>query len=282
MELTNRITLGCDPEFFVKDKELDKFVPAYLTGITGTKENPQELEHGGAVQVDGMALEFNIRPADNANDFSSNIYNTIKDIRKQVDRKYQFVFKPFVKFDKDIFENTPSKYKELGCDPDYDRNGNEKTPPEGSNLLPVRAAGGHIHIGFCKDMDIKDPRYLEDCKMIANILGRYITFNFRGEDNWNRKRYYGSGISYRPKPYGIEIRTPSNNWVGWSKANKAILFNSIKNVMNKIINNTPIDSYNDVIDRRLLNSNSRTKRDMYGYYIRSVEPYKERMIGVNF
>ena len=63
------ITIGCDPEFFVKEN--NKFVNAHGL-IEGTKDFPQ-LVNKGAVQVDGMALEFNINPAKNSKEFVSNI-----------------------------------------------------------------------------------------------------------------------------------------------------------------------------------------------------------------
>lgn len=280
LKLAKEITIGCDPEFFIKDKELDKFVPAYLTGITGTKEKPQKLKNGGAVQVDGMALEFNIKPANNAIDFHDNIHNTIKEIRQLVNRKYQFVFKPFVRFDKEIFDSTPEEYKELGCDPDFNEKGEAKTPPNGSNLRPVRAAGGHIHIGFCQNMDVNDPRYQEDCRIIANIINQKLGFNFYGRDNQLRRDIYGRGVSYRPKPYGIEIRTPSNNWVGWNKDNKTILFTEIQNLMSSILKNNG-EYYCRNPDLIYWNRRYLLRRDNYWYY-RLTEPLKDKMIGVNF
>ena len=56
---------GADPELFVKrDGE-------FKSGhglIEGGKENPYPVERG-AVQVDGMALEFNIDPAADEDNF---------------------------------------------------------------------------------------------------------------------------------------------------------------------------------------------------------------------
>ena len=52
------MTFGCDPELFVVNGN-DEFV--YPEWIPGNKEEPHPVEHG-AVQIDGMAAEFNIDP----------------------------------------------------------------------------------------------------------------------------------------------------------------------------------------------------------------------------
>ena len=54
-----QILVGCDPEVFVAKG--GKFISAHGM-IPGTKKAPHKVERG-AVQVDGMALEFNIDPA---------------------------------------------------------------------------------------------------------------------------------------------------------------------------------------------------------------------------
>jgi hypothetical protein len=55
--------IGADPEFFLRDKATGKFVSAHGL-IPGTKRQPMKVDKG-AVQVDGMALEFNIDPVTN-------------------------------------------------------------------------------------------------------------------------------------------------------------------------------------------------------------------------
>jgi len=54
-----QILVGCDPEYFVKKNGI--FQSAHGL-IMGDKKNPQKVRNG-AVQVDGMAVEFNIDPA---------------------------------------------------------------------------------------------------------------------------------------------------------------------------------------------------------------------------
>ena len=57
--MSHNILIGCDPEVFVKQNGVFRSAHGL---IRGDKKNPQKIR-SGAVQVDGMALEFNIDPA---------------------------------------------------------------------------------------------------------------------------------------------------------------------------------------------------------------------------
>jgi len=58
-----KILVGCDPELFVKK---DGVLVSAHGLVQGSKEHPFRVSKG-AVQVDGMALEFNIDPAEDEN-----------------------------------------------------------------------------------------------------------------------------------------------------------------------------------------------------------------------
>lgn len=206
------ITLGADPEFFVEHS--GHFVLAEKTGITGTKQRPTPLRHGGAVQVDGCALEFNIQPARTALEFDNNIETTISDIRQVVDRSFGFRFIPSVTFGKDEWDTGSTESKMLGCDPDYDAyTMKTKTPPQGSGDKPFRTAAGHIHIGFT-DADPQDPSHIFDCAILSQYLDMSLGQHSVCWDNdLERQRLYGEKGSFRPKPYGMEYRVLSNAWV---------------------------------------------------------------------
>ena len=62
--------IGADPEVFVTDKN-NQFVSAFNM-VPGDKAKPYPVPFG-AVQVDGMALEFNIEPASTRQEFIHNI-----------------------------------------------------------------------------------------------------------------------------------------------------------------------------------------------------------------
>src|SRR5688572_15153592 len=109
------ILIGADPELFVKKD--GKAVSAFNL-IEGTKHNPQQVD-GGAVQVDGMALEFNITPSASKNEFKDNIHRVLSQLRAMVPREYEFDFSSVAHFDPDYIANQPEDAKRLGCDPDF-------------------------------------------------------------------------------------------------------------------------------------------------------------------
>ena len=66
------ILIGADPELWIIDRKTGK--PISAEGLfEGTKAAPYQVENG-AVQVDGMAAEFNINPAKDSREF---VYNTL-------------------------------------------------------------------------------------------------------------------------------------------------------------------------------------------------------------
>ena len=83
------ILIGADPEFFVKT--LGKLVSGFSL-IPGDKENPHPVDKG-AIQVDGMALEFNIDPVQDEDSFFSNI-NTVLSQMAAMLPDHEFAFIP--------------------------------------------------------------------------------------------------------------------------------------------------------------------------------------------
>ena len=206
------ILIGADPEFFLKDKETGKFVSAYGM-IEGTKKNPLKVD-GGAVQVDGMALEFNIDPARSRKEFSGNITKVLAQLRAMIPDKYEFVFTPVAHFGEEYIQSQPPEAKVLGCDPDFNayRDGAPNPTPDGS--LGFRTASGHIHIGWTNDVSITDPEHLDACHMLIKQLETVLgTSSLAWDDDTTRRELYGKAGSYRPKPYGVEYRTLSNAWL---------------------------------------------------------------------
>lgn len=201
------VMIGCDPEVFVKQN--NNFISAYGL-IKGDKRNPQPVDKG-AVQVDGMALEFNIDPAKNENEFVVNIQTVFGTLKKMVEG-YDVVVEPVAHFNDEYFNNQPKESKILGCDPDF--NGwtcyeNERP----NSKRPMRTAAGHIHIGFKKQGKDEFKHFLLCCEMAKQLdvfLG--IPSLFYDEDT-ERRSMYGKAGCFRPKPYGMEYRTLSNAWL---------------------------------------------------------------------
>jgi hypothetical protein len=201
--------LGADPEFFVKDG--DKYVSAYGL-VKGTKNNPQKVQLG-AVQVDGMALEYNIDPVTTEADFISYNRHVLKELRDVVDPKLSFAFDPVATFGYDYIQGQDEEAKKLGCTPDFNAyTGEENAPPDAE--MPFRTASGHIHVGWTKGMDIEDPEHLEACRMMVKQLDAVLgTASVVWDSDPTRRQLYGKAGAFRPKSYGVEYRVMSNAWL---------------------------------------------------------------------
>src|SRR5689334_6747018 len=77
------IRIGADPEFFVRQN--NQFISGH-TFKCGSKDFPMKTEHG-YVQVDGLALEANVTPAETREQFIENVQGVISDLNDIVSKK---------------------------------------------------------------------------------------------------------------------------------------------------------------------------------------------------
>lgn len=208
------ILIGADPEVFVFDYKNQKF----LSGegmIPGTKHEPFKVPFG-AIQVDGVALEFNIDPAKTVKEFVGNVvkvYDNLKDRVYKAGPSFVLRTQPVADFDPNYFEEHVSfEAKLLGCDPDYNaytRQANE--PPQGER--PFRTASGHIHVGWTTHAETNG-FHQAMCEQITKHLDLYLALPSRFWDvDTRRRELYGQLGAFRPKHYGLEYRVLSNVWV---------------------------------------------------------------------
>ena len=206
-----KFLIGCDPEFFLK--EGDKIIPACGT-IPGTKDKPFKVEKG-AVQVDGLATEFNIDPASTEDEFVINIDTVIGELKKLIPKNTDLSDTVSYSFE-EVWKDIPYGSRRLGCDPDFDAyNEGERAVPNYLKKSTYRHVGGHIHIGWTKDQDIVSPTHLHACKELSKQLDYFLflpslLLDQKSED---RVAFYGQPGIFRPKPYGMEYRSLSNFWV---------------------------------------------------------------------
>src|SRR5690554_3499131 len=253
-----KILVGAGPEFFVKQNCV--FVSAYGL-IKRDKKNPVKVDRG-AVQVDGMALEFNIDPASSQDEFLLNI-NTVMSILQQMVPDYDHSVVPVADFGAEYIAAQPPEAKELGCDPDFNAwlsAVNEKPNME----LAFRTASGHVHIGWGDGFDIENPKHLAMCEMATKQMDFYLGLpSLMFDKDVRRRSMYGKSGTYRPKVYGVEYRTLSNAWL---KSESLIrwVFNSVQTGMKElmagnhlwnqygdiqdIINNSDVDAAKAIID----------------------------------
>jgi len=209
----SNITIGADPEFFLMHTKSGKFVSAHDI-VPGTKAKPHRLSKG-AVQADGTAVEFNIDPANNEEEFIKNIKTTLGEIRDMIDPSLEFKYQPCVYYPIEYFNSLPYVARELGCDPDYSAfTGRPNVMSTYVNdKVMMRTGAGHIHIGWDKDIPVDDPVHLEDCRLLASALNMPNMIIKRITPANERHLLYGGTNAFRPKPYGMEYREPSNYWL---------------------------------------------------------------------
>jgi hypothetical protein len=214
--LPRMATIGCDPELFVR---INGNLHSAHGLIPGNKKDPFKVP-GGAVQVDGMALEFNVDPVGGWDMFMfrHRINRVMEAMKKMTPEGSEFVLEPVAVFDKQHFDAQPEEAKELGCDPDYNAwNGGEENPRP-DNRTTMRTASGHIHVGFKPDDipgDLMGPEYQELCRKIVKEMDVFLGIpSVLYDKDARRRSMYGKAGAFRYKPkYGVEYRVLSNVWL---------------------------------------------------------------------
>lgn len=237
-------TIGADPEIFMG--KAGKFVSAH-GAVPGDKGNPFPVENG-AVQVDGMALEFNINPANSLQQFEGNL-QSVQNTLKEMIGDYEFIEDCSVFFDQEFFDAVPHMNKVLGCEADY--NGwslSQTQPPDGDSLM--RTAGGHVHIGGFFSNDPFDMDHFFSSGRLARILDEVLgVYSILWDKDDQRRSMYGKAGSFRPKTYGMEYRTLSNKWL-FNKNLVKFVYSSVEEAINKMFDEEyePDPVVKDIID----------------------------------
>lgn len=242
-----KIKLGCDPELFLADATGKLMASCGLIGGTKAEPQPLPLGPGYAVQEDNVAIEFNIPPASNAEEFQSSIKGTLKHLMERVDVMYGFKILNLsaVSFPKDQLESPAAQ--EFGCDPDYNAWTLKRNPKPKAEDECLRSCGGHVHVGF------ENPRF-DKIKLIRAMdlfLGVPSTLMDKGH---LRRSLYGKRGAFRDKSYGVEYRTLSNFWVFDDRLVKWV-FDNTEKAVNAVESQFAVDDYKDSIQEAIDNNN---------------------------
>ncbi len=204
-----KLLIGADPEVFVMQG--GKFVSAHGL-VEGTKDVPFAVDCG-AVQVDGMALEFNIDPAANSKEFEHNI-STVMSILDGMVPDHTLNPVPTATFGAEYMSQQPEEATEMGCDPDFNAWTGGDINPKPDSGADFRTGAGHIHIGWTKDVDINNPDHLEACITVVKQLDWSLgILSTLFDKDVKRRNLYGDWGAFRPKSYGVEYRVLSNAWL---------------------------------------------------------------------
>lgn len=201
-------TIGADPEIFVAEK--GKTISAHGL-IQGDKKNPFRVNRG-AVQVDGMALEFNIDPASSKEEFKENLHTVQEQLAAMIGDR-QFVNAVSTHFDEKYLKTVPLEALDLGCEPDfnaYTMDMNDRPDSSGN----MRTVGGHVHIGgFMSENELETPHMSLSARLARYMDEEVGVYSILWDKDDNRRAMYGKAGAFRPKVYGMEYRTMSNAWI---------------------------------------------------------------------
>lgn len=238
------ILLGADPELFITKSG----VPVGALGlIKGNKEHPFPVNKG-AVQVDGMAAEFNIDPAASSDEWVGNIQAVLEQLQDMLPETHKLEVLPTVEFGESLKEYPPEA-TELGCNPDYNAwlygSPNDKPNAE----VTFRTASGHVHVGVGE-------------LSMMEMLGLVKQFDFylglsslAWDEDTKRRSLYGKAGCFRPKPYGFEYRTLSNAWLKSEELMRKVYELSMRAVNDFQAGIKPYLAYEDVLEDIINNSN---------------------------
>lgn len=204
------VSIGTDPEVFL---DRGGFRISAHDLIPGTKEMPHPVTHG-AIQVDGVAAEFNTLPAKTPEEFLEFIESVMSDLRKELPSDVQIVIEPTCDFDVKYFEELPEIVKLLGCTPDFDAYTGERNSPPFTEVT-FRTGAGHIHVGgWAEAYDPEEDSHFRSCVgMVKQLDCVLFPTSLLWDYDQKRRELYGRIGAFRPKFYGVEYRSLSNAYL---------------------------------------------------------------------
>ena len=208
-KIPSPVAIGTDIELFLYDNEKAGIVPC-VGILEGTKEKPFQPEgygKGYAIQEDNVMVEYNIPPVATTPEFMTAVRNGRTMVAKELSKRHGGLYSLDYRTVSHKFkarELQSPQAKLIGCEPDFDayEGGSIRTNPPAPGL--VRSCGGHIHLGG--DFNCPDWVAALFAELFIGMRGR--VHNKQSE----RSKWYGKPGIFRPKPYGIEYRTPDNSW----------------------------------------------------------------------
>lgn len=250
------LKIGADPEMFLMDAS--QALVSAIEKIGGSKENPLPLPIGDgyAVQEDNVAIEYNIPPAESADELVRNI-NSAKAFLLEWVQTMGLQFSRLSAAEFPAKELAHPLAKVFGCDPDYNAWTGKVNPRPKADNAALRSCGGHVHIGHPFKSNKDRFKFIQYCDL---YLGVGSVLMDEGE---LRKSLYGAAGACRPKPYGVEYRTLSNFWtfdddlIKWVYNNTALAMTAWQEKQNiadvsKLIQ-VAINNNNKSIARELIN-----------------------------
>lgn len=256
-----KLKIGADPEIFLLRN--GHYMSAH--GLKcGTKDKPLATKHG-SVQVDGVALEVNVTPAETSAEFVTNLRNVMNDLKEIVHREERTAklhVAPSIFFGKDRLAELPLEARALGCTPDFDAYTKRLNPRPDENC-EWRTAAGHIHVGWTEDQHPRDVSHFNMCARLAIQLDYYLGLpSLLWDYDATRRKLYGGPGSFRPKPYGMEYRVLSSAWIK-SSALTSYVFEQTKKGFEALLDGTDMFDNYGLLAKNMIEKNDTSWRKQY-------------------
>lgn len=206
------MNIGADPEFFlVGQNENGALIIPSVGVVPGTKEEPYQLGNGFFTHEDNVVVELGI-PVISGECLGDVVMQGKSLIINEFlsKKKYSLSCGSSVRFTTTELESDQAQ--RFGCEPDFDAYtaGEVREIPDSITNSRYRSAGGHIHLGG----NFNCPPFVVAlfCDLYLGVQPWLDGYAQLGMGYTNRLQWYGKPGIFRPKPYGIEYRSPSNWW----------------------------------------------------------------------
>jgi len=208
---TYRVTLGCDPEFFItgtNDKVLaaDKFLPHKSSGFP--------------IYFDGIQAEINPSPSTCRDSLRHNIWYCLCGVRNKISETgndARMTVKASAPIEQEVIDKAHEDAKVFGCAPSRDcyKNGTAGSVTIDASKHLKRYCGGHIHLGRGGRFPVFwfHNNQIELVRLLDILVGNTCVLIDHGEEGRIRREHYGRAGEYRLPKHGLEYRVLSNFWL---------------------------------------------------------------------
>lgn len=200
----DKVTIGCDPELFLKSKETGEYVPSFFV-MEGDKDKPTDItKDGHNIQCDNVMVEYGIPPCKNEDEFVKHNLFVQKYIKEKVadPNNLTMVIFPSARFEEQNLLD--ERARKFGCDPDYNAHTGGTPNTVGNTNTTWRCSGGHIHVGY------ENHNYKTNLAIVkAMDLFLSVPLILMEPEN-KRKEMYGKAGAFRHQKHGVEYRVTSN------------------------------------------------------------------------
>jgi len=232
------LTIGADPEFFLKNEQGLVYPACGLIG--GTKEDPLPVPYG-TLQEDNVTMEIGIDPATSVEEWVHNL-NTVTEegAIRAAEHGLYIANRASAEFPMFLLLQHEAAMV-FGCEPDYNAyTGRENPNPSVDSTL--RTCAGHIHLGYDNDRTMRQA--MEVVQYLDWVVGLWTVLH---DPDTARRERYGKAGAFRPKPYGLEYRVPSNFWLQ-SDELKREMFTRVKLGYTMAATNAPRPPKEEVVE----------------------------------